>query len=80
MVLAAFHSTTERAPEGTFGPADVAATVSENFSTLLPYAAEIGGASLAAGHRFSIAFLHAHAEAIARRSAAGSVRDCHGDL
>jgi aminoglycoside phosphotransferase family enzyme/predicted kinase len=79
-LLAAFHSTAERAPEGTFGPADVAATVSENFSTLLPYAAKIGGASLAAGHRFSIAFLHAHAEAIARRSAAGSVRDCHGDL
>jgi aminoglycoside phosphotransferase family enzyme/predicted kinase len=78
--IAAFHAETERAPEGSFGPAAVTATVSENFATLLPHAAALGPGRLAAAHRFAVAFLHGNRELLAARAAGGRVRDCHGDL
>jgi aminoglycoside phosphotransferase family enzyme/predicted kinase len=76
--IAEFHAQAEPAPAGSFGPAQVAATVSENFTTLLDFEDEIGNPRLAAAHRFAIAFVHGrHAELAAR---ARHVRDCHGDL
>ena len=56
--IARFHTTAEPAPPGSFGPPQVAATVSENFTTLLAFADEIGDPRLAAAHRFAVAFLH----------------------
>jgi uncharacterized protein len=79
-LLAAFHTQAAPAPIGSFDPEAVAATVSENFSTLLPFAARLEPAKLAGAHRFAVAFLHSHAEMIERRSEQGLVRDCHGDL
>jgi hypothetical protein len=58
----------------------VAATVSENFGTLLPYAPLLGERDLAAAHRFGVAFLHARRGLLEERVAHGFVRDCHGDL
>ena len=58
----------------------VAATVSENFTTLLAFADEIGDPRLAAAHRFAVAFLHGRHDELAARGGAGCVRDCHGDL
>jgi aminoglycoside phosphotransferase family enzyme/predicted kinase len=78
--LADFHDAAGRAPAGCFGPAQVAATVGENFSTLLEHADAVGPGLLAAGHRFAVAFLHARRGELASRSDAGRVRDCHGDL
>jgi aminoglycoside phosphotransferase family enzyme/predicted kinase len=78
--IARFHSTTEHAPAGSFGPPQVAATVSENFTTLLAFAEEIGDLRLAAAHRFAIAFLHGRHGELAERERSGCVRDCHGDL
>jgi hypothetical protein len=79
-LIAAFHQRAEPAPPGSFGPQEVAATVSENFTTLLGWAGEIGNPRLAAAHRFAIAFVHGHHAALAARAAQGHVRDCHGDL
>ena len=78
--IARFHSVAEPAPPGSFGPPQVAATVSENFTTLLAFADEIGDPRLAAAHRFAVAFLHGRHPALAARVASGHVRDCHGDL
>lgn len=78
--IAAFHREAAQPPPGRFGPEAVAATVSENFSTLLPYAPVLGARRLAAAHRFATAFLHSHAGLIEQRAENGSVRDCHGDL
>ena len=41
--IAGFHSTAAPAPPESFGPSEVAVTVSENFTTLLGYADQIGG-------------------------------------
>jgi hypothetical protein len=76
----AFHRTAEPAPPGSFDAGAVAATVSENFGTLLPYADALGPAELAAAHRFAVAFLHARHEQIEDRATRGFVCDCHGDL
>jgi uncharacterized protein len=78
--IARFHAAAEHAPPGSFGPAEVAATVSENFTTLLGYADQIGDPRLAAAHRFAVAFLHGRHAQLAARAAGGNVRDCHGDL
>ncbi|HEU0024169.1 MAG TPA: AAA family ATPase [Thermoleophilaceae bacterium] len=78
--IADFHSTADQAPAERVGPARVAATVSENFATLLDCADRVGDARLAAGHRFAVAFLHGRREWLARRGSSGHVRDCHGDL
>jgi uncharacterized protein len=78
--VAAFHRTAELAPPGSFDAGAVAATVSENFGTLLPYADALGARELAAAHRFGVAFLHARHEQIEDRATRGFVRDCHGDL
>jgi aminoglycoside phosphotransferase family enzyme/predicted kinase len=78
--IAAFHAEAEPAPPGRFDPSAVAATVGENFSTLLPYAPLLGEADLAGAHRFAVAFLHAHRPLLEERVARGFVRDCHGDL
>jgi aminoglycoside phosphotransferase family enzyme/predicted kinase len=78
--VAAFHAAAEPAPPGSFDPEAVAATVGENFSTLLPYAPLIGRRALGAAHRFAVAFLHAHGALLERRTESGFVRDCHGDL
>jgi uncharacterized protein len=78
--IAAFHANADPAPPGSFGPQQVAATVGENFITLLGFAAEIGDPRLAAAHRFAVAFLHGRHDDIAARAAAGCVRECHGDL
>jgi aminoglycoside phosphotransferase family enzyme/predicted kinase len=78
--VARFHSTAERAPPGSFGPPQVAATVSENFTTLLAFAGDIGDPRLAAAHRFAVAFLHGRHDQLAARADGGHVRDCHGDL
>lgn len=78
--IAEFHSTAHPAPPGSFGPSEVAATVSENFTTLLGYADQIGDLRLAAAHRFGVAFLHGRREELAARRAAGFIRECHGDL
>ena len=78
--IAAFHREAAHPPPGRFDPEAVAATVGENFSTLLPYAPVLGARRLAAAHRFATAFLHAHAGLIEQRAENGSVRDCHGDL
>jgi aminoglycoside phosphotransferase family enzyme len=40
--IAQFHMAADPAPPGSFGPPEVAATVSENFTTLLAFADEIG--------------------------------------
>jgi uncharacterized protein len=78
--VAAFHAVAEPAPPGRFDPEAVAATVSENFSTLLPYAPLLGRRTLGAAHRFAVAFLHTHGGLLERRTESGFVRDCHGDL
>jgi aminoglycoside phosphotransferase family enzyme/predicted kinase len=78
--VARFHHTAEEAAPGSFDAGAVAATVSENFGTLLPYAEALGPLELFAAHRFASAFLHARHEQLEARSTAGSVRDCHGDL
>ena len=78
--IARFHADAEAAPPGSFGPPQVAATVSENFTTLLAFADEIGNPRLAAAHRFAMAFLHGRHAELAARAASGHVRDCHGDL
>jgi uncharacterized protein len=78
--IARFHSAVEAAPPGSFGPPQVAATVSENFTTLLAFTDEIGHPRLAAAHRFAVAFLHGRHAQLAARVASGHVRDCHGDL
>ena len=78
--IAAFHASADAAPPGSFGPQQVAVTVSENFTTLLGFADEIGDPRLAAAHRFAVAFLHGRHDDLAARVAAGCVRDCHGDL
>jgi hypothetical protein len=78
--IAHFHGVAEPAPAGSFGPPQVAATVSENFTTLLAFADEIGDPRLAGAHRFAVAFLHGRHALLAARAAGGHVRDCHGDL
>ena len=78
--IAGFHSTAAPAPPESFGPSEVAVTVSENFTTLLGYADQIGEPRLAAAHRFAVAFLHGRREELAARRAAGFIRECHGDL
>jgi uncharacterized protein len=78
--IADFHRTAEEAAPGSFDAGAVAATVSENFGTLLPYAEPLGLRELAAAHRFAVTFLHAAHERLEARSTAGFVRDCHGDL
>lgn len=78
--IAAFHADAEPAPTGSFDPEAVAAAVSENFGTLLPYAPLPGERDLAAAHRFAVAFLHARRGLLEERVAGGFVRDCHGDL
>jgi uncharacterized protein len=78
--IAAFHARADIAPRGSFGPSEVAATVSENFTTLLGFAEEIGDPRLATAHRFADAFLHGRHDELAARAAGGYVRDCHGDL
>jgi aminoglycoside phosphotransferase family enzyme/predicted kinase len=78
--IAEFHAGAEPAPPESFGPQQVAATVSENFTTLLGFADEIGDPRLAAAHRFAVAFLHGRHADLAGRARSGSVRDCHGDL
>ena len=78
--IAKFHSAAEPAPAGSFDAGAVAATVSENFGTLLPYAEAVGARELAAAHRFAVAFLHARHDQLEDRGTRGFVRDCHGDL
>jgi aminoglycoside phosphotransferase family enzyme/predicted kinase len=78
--IAAFHADAEPAPEGSFGPSAIAATVSENFGTLLPHAPALGPRRLAAAHRFAAAFLHGRRDLLVARAQGGHVRDCHGDL
>jgi len=78
--IAGFHSAAEPAPAGSFDAGTVAATVSENFGTLLPYGDAVGARELAAAHRFAVAFLHARHEQLEDRVTRGLVRDCHGDL
>jgi aminoglycoside phosphotransferase family enzyme/predicted kinase len=78
--IAAFHAGADAAPAGSFDPQQVAASVSENFTTLLAFADEIGDPRLAAAHRFAVAFLHGRHDELAARVAGGSVRECHGDL
>jgi uncharacterized protein len=78
--IARFHAAADAAPPGSFGPPQVAATVSENFTTLLAFAGEIGDPRLAAAHRFAVAFVHGRHAQLAARAASGQVRDCHGDL
>jgi hypothetical protein len=77
--IADFHARAERAPAGSFGPAQVAATVSENFATLIGHAGDLGDPRLAAAHRFAVAFVHGRHAELAERAAL-HVRDCHGDL
>ena len=78
--IARFHTAEEPAPAGSFGPPQVAATVSENFTTLLAFADEIGDPRLAAAHRYAVAFVHGRHTRLAARVAEGHIRDCHGDL
>jgi hypothetical protein len=78
--IAEFHIAAEPAPAGSFDAGTVAATVSENFGTLLPYADAVGARELAAAHRFAVAFLHARHDQLEDRGTRGFVRDCHGDL
>ena len=78
--IADFHSAAEPEAPGSFDAGSVAATVSENFGTLLPYADALGARELASAHRFAVAFLHEHHEKLEDRSTRGFVRDCHGDL
>jgi aminoglycoside phosphotransferase family enzyme/predicted kinase len=78
--VAEFHAGAPPAPPGSFGAPEVAATVSENFATLLRFADAIGDPRLAAAHRFAVAFLHGHHAELAARSDGGHVRECHGDL
>ena len=78
--IAEFHASAEPTPPGSFDAGAVAATVSENFGTLLPYADAVGPVELASAHRFALAFLHARHEELEDRSTRGFVRDCHGDL
>jgi aminoglycoside phosphotransferase family enzyme/predicted kinase len=78
--IAEFHAASPPAPPGSFGAPEVAATVSENFTTLLAFADAIGDPRLAAAHRFAVAFLHGHHAELAARSVCGHVREGHGDL
>ncbi len=76
--IAAFHLTAEHV-EAPSPAADVAASIGENFSTLLTWSERFDGL-LERSHRFAVAFLHAHRELFEQRCATGWVRDCHGDL
>ena len=79
-LLARFHAGREPVLRGSWEPPQVAASVSENFHTLLGLRSAIGESPLWAGHRFAAAFLHARHELFASRVARGHVRECHGDL
>lgn len=78
--VAAFHAAAAPAPVGAFDATAVAATIDENFVTLLDRADVVGASRLAAAHRFAVAFVHGRREMIDRRAADGHVRDGHGDL
>jgi aminoglycoside phosphotransferase family enzyme/predicted kinase len=78
--IARVHAEAGPAPSDSFGPPQVAATVTENFTTLLAYADEIGDPRLAAAHRFGVAFLHGRHGDLAARANEGHARECHGDL
>jgi hypothetical protein len=78
--VAGFHAIAEPAGAGRFDAGAVAATVSENFGTLLPFAEAVGPRELEAAHGFAVAFLHARHELLEDRVTRGFVRDCHGDL
>lgn len=76
-----FHAEAEVASAVSLGAQGVGANVDANFTTMLPFAEEIGAAHLlAAGHRFSAAFVHRHSDLLEGRVRDGWVRDCHGDL
>lgn len=78
--LTAFHLHAERVSTVSSGSRAVAASVAENFTTMLPFASEIGEHILASGHRFAAASIHHHRDRIEQRAKEGWVRDCHGDL
>lgn len=78
--IVAFHAEAEVASDVSLGAQGVGANVDANFTTMLPFAEEIGAHLLAAGHRFSVAFVHRHRDLLERRVREGWVRDCHGDL
>jgi predicted kinase len=78
--LAAFHAGVDVAPAGASGAGAVTASVDENFTTLMPFADELGPGLLASSHRFGVAFVHGHRRLLEERATAGHVRDCHGDL
>lgn len=79
-LLARFHAGREPVLRGWWEPAQVAASVSENFHTLLGLRSAVDQSLLWAGHRFAAAFLHARHQLFASRVAGGHVRECHGDL
>ncbi|HTD10004.1 MAG TPA: AAA family ATPase [Solirubrobacteraceae bacterium] len=78
--LGAFYVQAEVAPAASFGPRVVAASVDENFTTMIPFASHVGEHVLASGHRFAVAFLHRNRDRFDERAKQGWVRDCHGDL
>ena len=78
--IVAFHAEAEVVSDVSLGAQGVGANVDANFTTMLPFADEIGAHLLAAGHRFSAAFIHRHSDLLERRVREGWVRDCHGDL
>jgi aminoglycoside phosphotransferase family enzyme/predicted kinase len=79
-LLARFHAGREPVLHGWWAPAQVAATVAENFHTLLALRSAVGRSQLWVGDRFAAAFLHAHHDLFASRVAGGHIRECHGDL
>ena len=78
--IVAFHAKAEVASDVSLGAQGVGANVDANFTTMLPFAEEIGAHLLAAGHRFSAAFAHRNSDLLEGRVREGWVRDCHGDL
>ena len=79
--LAGFHAAAEPAPAGSFGPPQVAATVSENFTTLLALRRRDRRSAPRCGSPLRGRLpARPPRRSSPRASQAGHIRDCHGDL
>ena len=79
--VADMHLGAPRAPADYWTPAYVAGRLEENFDTVRPDLGRlVDSLTFNAVRRFSRAFLGAHEAVLEDRTAAGMVRDVHGDL
>ena len=81
ILLADFHSSSSVPADAQSWPRRFKETCAENFTTLTELSPPgLHRQRVAAGRRFTSAFLRAWDGVLRERSAEGRVRDCHGDL